>query len=477
MKNFNTRKKNKTQRQITYRKKCVIVRSRNRKTKRNRKINKRTLFYGGDLTYTIIDTDGETIPKVDDIYYEDDTTYGQLRSELVKLYGITEDKITFEVSTNGKLYKKMNSLSSYSDIIPNEITHIRINFRPVDKIAEGLKTAPIEFQSKQTYSGFLNKTITVGDKTYKGTMTGNNYEGSSGFGIITFTNHPDIKFEGHWDELGEFTGNENKLTRNVNDENGNYVIIHTGTINSDFSGEGTITSENVPYVYEGSWDKDFQPIGNNNKIKNINNDAGITDTFSGVINNDHSGTGTITFSNNPGITFEGSWGKNLKPIGNTNKLIVRNQNTGITITYIGLFNADWSGEGTVTISNRPEITFEGKWDSTQLPIGNNNKMLRVYPGGEPILTFVGSFNADLSGEGIFTFSTNPDVTFEGQWDSNLLPIGNNNKLIYVNPSTGDKHVYQGLINGDYFSGTGTITINNTTIHTGSWDSNGHAIDN
>jgi hypothetical protein len=127
MKNFRkTNKKNKSK---------III----KKTKNKRTIKKR-LFRGGTLGFNLKDKDGSDI-KIDDTYFnetyfDDDTTYGQLREGLSRVFKLPITHIILKPSPS---YQKLKE-PEYSNEIPNSIKSIKVETTEPsdDKIAEGM---------------------------------------------------------------------------------------------------------------------------------------------------------------------------------------------------------------------------------------------------------------------------------------------------------------------------------------------------
>jgi len=424
----------------------------NRRRKSFYKTHKRNAFYGGTLDYKLLYKDGTELPKIDEMFYEDDTTYEQLRGELAKISKLGVDKITLERSDNGgKSYKKITT--EYSNDIPDNVTHIRVNISApvVDAIAQGISQGAVSFDSAQKVdAGYLDtlsntslikKTIKIGNTTYDGMMTGNNREGNKGYGTVRVDERPNVVFEGRWDETGSFASEENKLI--VTNENGS-TSTYTGKINQDFSGTGTITNPDVFYTFEGSWDSTLSPSGDHGKIKVKNPDNGQDIIYEGIINLDTSGRGTISFSNNPHIKFEGAWDSHLNPIGDNNKLYQTDPADGGVTVFEGQINNDFSGIGVIKNDSEPFI-FNGRWDSNFSSVGNNNTLTYINPETGSKIVCKGIINNDYSGEGVITYSDRPNIIYEGMWDSVGAYVGDKNKLTYKDDSTGETFIFKGKI--------------------------------
>jgi hypothetical protein len=113
--------------------------SKIKKTKNKRTIKKR-LFRGGTLEFKLQDKNGSDI-KIDDTYFnetyfEDDTTYGQLRVGLSRVFKLPITDIILKPSPS---YQKLKE-PDYSNEIPNSIKSIRVDTtEPLDdKIAKGM---------------------------------------------------------------------------------------------------------------------------------------------------------------------------------------------------------------------------------------------------------------------------------------------------------------------------------------------------
>jgi hypothetical protein len=141
MKNFRkTNKKNK---------------SKKNKSKKNKSkiIIKKRLFRGGTLGFELQDKDGNDI-TIDEMYFEDDTTYGQLRQGLSRVFNnLSTDYIILKPSP---LYQKLKE-PDYENVISNSIAIIKVEItEPAhDKIAEGMPTVsfnPYEAKKSNTKS-------------------------------------------------------------------------------------------------------------------------------------------------------------------------------------------------------------------------------------------------------------------------------------------------------------------------------------
>jgi hypothetical protein len=126
------------------------------KTKNKRTIKKR-LFRGGTLVFKLQDKNGSDI-KIDDTYFnetyfDDDTTYGQLREGLSRVFKLPITHIILKPSPS---YQKLNE-PEYSNEIPNSIESIKVETTEPsdDKIAKGMSNIsfnPYEAKKSNTKS-------------------------------------------------------------------------------------------------------------------------------------------------------------------------------------------------------------------------------------------------------------------------------------------------------------------------------------
>jgi hypothetical protein len=101
---------------------------------------KKRLFRGGTLEFKLQDKNSSDI-KIDDTYFnetyfEDDTTYGQLREGLSRVFKLPITHIILKPSPS---YQKLKE-PEYSNKIPNSIKSIRVDTTEPsdDKIAKGM---------------------------------------------------------------------------------------------------------------------------------------------------------------------------------------------------------------------------------------------------------------------------------------------------------------------------------------------------
>ena len=329
MKTRNNRKSNKRTKKRHVRHKQIKIRTKTKraypKQKLTRRKYKNKIFYGGFKFVVKIDNEPYEFDSADifdgdkeNIGQEEDTeTIGDLKHFFKENEELSDEyEIVIKNKTNRELL---------DDVIIRDILNLDKDFLILDK-----KRKVIDAIGNASRRGQLKM------------KTGNTVDDRD-------------------DEFGALTTNMDASEVNTQyyarkpDREGN---IYDGMWNPDNSGNGTIIFANGD-VYEGSWAKDLDFIGNGIMTLKLGN------IYDGIWNEDGSGSGIITYKSGSkkGGIYKGQWDYNTLMSGQGIYIINGDKYEG---TWTPEPNGNGTGYGTITY--RDGTVYEGAWDRNVNPI-------------------------------------------------------------------------------------------------------------